>query len=394
VSSRWRYAHDGYSLGYLGTATLRPALARDAYVHAVDYNLRLGEGMALSAQALMSDIHAGTGGVASSGVDPGITRGYGAWARFEYQPGTRWQHSLRATWFDRHLDFNDLGYQQRGDLALFSSVSNFYTRQYRASAPAESGYWLLHTEVPYNTRGQRLVTDLDIEHEFQWRNGGETTLAYIHEFPGFDDLLTRGHGSVRMATRHNWIAEYVSPISGRFRYSVKGLWHEQGFTDYVRELSLTPKWFLTENLSVELPVDLADGVTWLLWTGGSQLASYRRHELHLGLNASWYAASRHELRMKIQWLGVGAEARQAFEVAADGTPVPITNLPNDFTVSTLGLQLRYRFEFRPQSDFYAVYSRGGDGSLDDRSESLHAQLRRAIDQTNTSLFYIKLRYRI
>jgi len=98
--------------------------------------------------------------------------------------------------------------------------------------------------------------------------------------------------------------------------------------------------------------------------------------------------------MKIQWLGVGAEAHQAFDVVADGTPVPIATLPSDFTVSTLGLQLRYRFEFRPQSDFYAVYSRGGDGSLDDRDESLHSQLRRAIDQTNTSLFLFKLRYRI
>ena len=399
LGGRWRYAHDGYSLGYLGTATLHPTLARDAYVHAIDYSQRLGAGMSLSAQALMSDIHTGSDGASATGRDPtvlepSVTRGYGAWARFEYQPGTRWQHSLRASWFDRHLDFNDLGYQQRGDIALFSSISSYITRQYRASAPAQSGFWMLHTEIPYNTRGQRLVTDLDIEHEFLWRTGGESTFSYIHEFPGFDDLITRGHGNVRMAARHNWIAEYVSPISGRFRYSIKGLLHEQGFTDYVRELRFEPKWFLTENLTVEVPVDLADGVTWLLWTSGTRLASYRRHELHLGLNTSWYASSRQELRMKIQWLGLGAEAHQAFDVAADGTPVPIATLPSNFTVSTLGLQLRYRWEFRPQSEFYAVYSRGGDGSLDDRDESLHAQLRRAIDQTNTSLFYVKLRYRI
>jgi hypothetical protein len=405
LSGRWRYAHDGYSLGYLGTATLHPTLARDAYVHAIDYNQRLGTGMSLSAQALMSDIHVGadgaTNGNAANSTDgmnttvpPGITRGYGAWARFDYQPGTRWVHSLRGSWFDRHLDFNDLGYQQRNDIALFSSESSYFTRQYRDSAPAQSGFWLLHTEIPYNTRGQRLVTDLDLEHEFLWRNGGESTFAYIHELPGYDDLILRGNGSLRMPARHNWIAEYVSPISGRFRYSVKALLHEQGFTDYVRELRLQPKWFLTESLTVEVPVTVADGVSWLLWTSGAQLASYRRHELHLGLNTSWYVSSRQELRMKIQWLGVGAQAHQAFEVAADGTPVPIATLPNDFTVSTLGLQLRYRFEFRPQSDFYAVYSRGGDGSLDDRDESLHSQLRRAIDQTNTSLFFFKLRYRI
>lgn len=385
LAARWRHSHDGYSLGYLGTAALRPTLARDAYVHAIDYSQRLHQGMALSGQVMMSDIHTG---------EAGVSRGYGAWARFDYQPGTRWQHKLTATWYDRNLDINDLGYQERANIAQLDDVTDFFTRQYRASAPAESGYWELALGLPYNTYSQRLVARVDVNHEFLWRNGAESFLFYVHEFSGFDDLITRGNGAVRMSTRHNYGIDYRSPAQGRFRYYAQVIAREQGFTGLTHQLRFEPSWFLTDNLVLGMPLDLSDSPDWLLWTAGPQVATYYRHELHVGLNASWYPTARQELRLKFQWVGLDAQALQLYQVLPDGTPVASAGRPNDFTLSTLGAQLRYRFEFKPQSELYVVYSRGGDGSLDDRSESLGAQFRRARDQTTTSLFFVKLRYRI
>jgi hypothetical protein len=183
-------------------------------------------------------------------------------------------------------------------------------------------------------------------------------------------------------------------VGGRFRYYAKVVAREQGFTGLTHQLHFEPTWFLTNNLVLGLPLELWDSPNWLLWTAGSQVATYRRHEFHVGLNASWYASSRQELRLKFQWVGLGAQALQRYQLLSDGTPMAIAGLPSDFTLSTIGTQLRYRFEFKPQSELYVVYSRGGDGSLDDRSESLGAQFRRALDQTNTSLFFVKLRYRI
>ena len=395
LTARWRRSHDGYSLGYLGTATLRPTLARDAYVHAIDYSQRLHQGMALSGQVMMSDIHTGEAGTAgTAATDSSVSRGYGTWARFDYQPGTRWQHKLTATWYDRHLDINDLGYQERADIVQLDSVSSFFTRQYRASAPAESGFWELMLEFPYNTHNQRLVVNVDVNHQFQWRNGAESFLFYIHEFPGFDDLITRGNGALHMPTRHNYGGDYRSPAQGRFRYYAKFVAREQGFTGLTHQLNFEPSWFLTDNLVLGLPLGLSNSPNWLLWTAGSQVATYHRHEFHVGLNASWYPTARQELRLKYQWVGLGAQALQLYQLLPDGTPLAIAGLPSDFTDSTFATQLRYRFEFKPQSELYVVYSRGGDGSLDDRSESLGAQFRRARDQITTSQFFVKLRYRI
>ena len=388
LAGRWRHEHEGFSLGYLGTAALHPTLGRDAYVHAVDLNQRLGNGVSFEAQALMSDIQANSAAAGTS------SRGYGAWAKFDYQPGGRWQHTLHLTWFDPHLNFNDLGYQQRTDLARFQSESQFFTRHYPTGSPADNGSWFLGLDVPYNSHGERLVSTTEVDKFYQWRKGSQTLFIYFQEWPGFDDLITRGNGSLRMPSRHNWGVDHTSAIVGRFRYEVAAFLKEQGFGQYTRELRFIPKWFLTENFSIDADLNYYDSPNWLLWTAGPQVATYRRHELVSSFNINWYPTSKQDFRFKLQWIGLGAEALQTYNLAADGTPVAVGGLPSDFTVSTLGLQLRYRYELHPQSDLYVVYSRGGDGSLADRNESLGSQFTRAVDNVNSSLFFVKLRYRI
>jgi hypothetical protein len=70
-------------------------------------------------------------------------------------------------------------------------------------------------------------------------------------------------------------------------------------------------------------------------------------------------ASRHELRLKLQAIGVNADLRQGYRVDPAGRAL-MTNEPiDDFSVRTLGVQLRYRYEIAPLSYLYVVYGRGG-----------------------------------
>ncbi len=388
---RWRRAHGNFSLGYLGTATLHPTLGRDAYVHAADLNWRPAPGLALTGLALVSDIHASATGTSATG---GSARGYGGWARLDYQPGGRWQHQLSGSWFDRRLDFNDLGYQMRADLVEIKTDSQLFIRQYARGSIADNGFWHLALDHTYTSHGERLVATDEFGHFFQWRSGASSYLVYIHEWPGFDDLLTRGNGNLRMPARHNWGIDYQSAIRGRFRFYAAAFAKEEGLTSYTRELEFKPKFFVSDDLSLELSLGYDDSPNWLIWVAGRQVGIYRRQELSSSFGANWYPTSRQELRLRMQWVGLAAQGRQAYELAADGTPIPNAALPQDFTVNTVGLQLRYRYEFHPLSDLYVVYSRGGDGSLADRSETLREQFTRAWNQTDTSLLFVKLRYRI
>ena len=68
--------------------------------------------------------------------------------------------------------------------------------------------------------------------------------------------------------------------------------------------------------------------------------------------------NRHELRLKLQAIGLSAGLRQAYRVEG-GAAMPSDEPVDDFSVENLGVQLRYRYEFRPLSYLYVVYGRGG-----------------------------------
>jgi hypothetical protein len=69
-------------------------------------------------------------------------------------------------------------------------------------------------------------------------------------------------------------------------------------------------------------------------------------------------SNRHELRLKLQAIAVSADLQQAYRVE-NGHAVPTDEPVEDFSVQNLGVQLRYRYEFKPLSYLYVVYGRGG-----------------------------------
>ena len=71
-------------------------------------------------------------------------------------------------------------------------------------------------------------------------------------------------------------------------------------------------------------------------------------------------------------------------------PVPLEN--EDFAISRLVAQLRYRWEIGPLSDLFVVYTRGGNlpDRVDDSFSDLFVD---AIDEPIVDVFVVKLRYR-
>ena len=57
------------------------------------------------------------------------------------------------------------------------------------------------------------------------------------------------------------------------------------------------------------------------------------------------------------------------------------------------LQVRYRYELAPLSEFFAVYSRGGFAAGSEADEGLGTLWSQALDDTTADQFALKLRYR-
>ena len=110
-----------------------------------------------------------------------------------------------------------------------------------------------------------------------------------------------------------------------------------------------------------------------------------------------FLSAKQQLRLTLQWAGIRAEEQDRFLIpASDGDLIQQIRNPgdpiNDFNVSRLTAQLRYRWEIGPLSDLFVVYTRGSN--LPDRVDDTFGDLFiDAIDEPIVDVFVVKLRYR-
>ena len=111
----------------------------------------------------------------------------------------------------------------------------------------------------------------------------------------------------------------------------------------------------------------------------------------------YFINANQQLRFSLQWIGIVAEENEFWQVpATPGRLLPRTkqdpSYADDFTVSQMTSQLRYRWEIAPLSDLFIVYTRGSNlpYQYDDDFGSLFVD---AFNQPIIDTFTIKLRYR-
>ena len=112
---------------------------------------------------------------------------------------------------------------------------------------------------------------------------------------------------------------------------------------------------------------------------------------------NFFISAKQQLRLKLQWAGVEADQSHFWSIEKEvGTLVPrfkdLSDPTDDFTVSRLTAQLRYRWEIGPLSDLFLVYTRGSN--LPNQVDGDFAPLfRDAMNQPIVDVFTMKLRYR-
>ena len=135
---------------------------------------------------------------------------------------------------------------------------------------------------------------------------------------------------------------------------------------------------------------------WLVWQQDTLFGSFDQHQTNLSAGFTWIMTNRHELRLKLQAIGLDADLRQAYRVDPSGNSIPTDEPVSDFSVSNLGLQIRYRYELAPLSYLYVVYGRGGFEQQETSQESNMSSdrlLRDSFSLRDDDQLLIKLSYR-
>ena len=381
AAARLLYPIGESSIGTLITSVDRPALDRQAQVMANDWRWAISPGLRLEGQFLLSDID-------QAGVN---SRDSGGVLRMLSNPTPQWQHIAILTHLGGALDFNDAGYMPRNNF----NRALWETSYKRSNLPADSSVaaitWRGIGMYRANDDGDRLSAYGYLTRNAEFRAGGSHFLELRLDSAGWDDQIARGNGKIWRNARQSLFSEFESARRGKWQYQL-GVWAlQEGVDDWALQLESSISYSVNDRLSIDGEINPRWSRDWLIWLDGDRLASYRRTQWDTAVNINWFPRSRHELRAKLQWFAIDAHDATAYRIGPRGRLYQ-DGTAQDFSVNNFGLQLRYRYEFAPQSELYLVYSRGGYEQRERHDDSIDL-FTDALSLRDADQFLAKVRYR-
>ena len=202
---------------------------------------------------------------------------------------------------------------------------------------------------------------------------------------------------MQLDARFGAYADVTSPRYGNWQFTFGGYLFQQGVEDYSAWLQFLTAWYPTEKLTLRLDL-LPQYFGRLAAVGAGQPVRFlpgRTARLRLPRSTGF---RRRGTSCGVKWQWIGIDARAARRPTAP-TPVgdrsPSTMSLQSFTVSNLGLQLRYRYEIGPHVRgvprvSVAVVSR----CCDDDDVAVATLFCDMSDVRDADQFLIKLRYRL
>lgn len=335
------------SIGWISTAVFHPE--QDAVVHGLDFHyLSQNKKLRWDAQLLGSTVDS--------------TSGYGGFLDGKYIPKQGTIHSLTVEYFDDRLDIGDLGYLRRNDSIAFS-----YT--YDRSESDLPGLQNRNTRISYthgyNTRGDLIRSGFMARRDWTFLDNTNLSIDFSCAPSRWDDRNSYGNGSFRIesraATNVNWSSDPAKKLSYGIGISVLNE-DLQGVSKYYRaNAALRP----SGRFSLLLDAYYSDKDGWLLHRNGKTFNTYEARNWSSTLAMDFFLTARQQFWISGQWAAYRAFEQKSYEISADsGKLIPYAkpngSVNDDFTISQLTFQARYRWQIAPLSDLFLVYTRGSN----------------------------------
>ena len=377
--------YEKQNVGMMLTQVERPFLDREATVVGVDHNWRPTERWNIQTRLIGSQVE-----------EAGDTvRGSGGTMWVDYNFGNGWRTQWILMHFGDELEINDFGYLSRANLNYAHwEVSRRYTDMPDTSAYS-SHEWRWRISGTDNDHGLDLQRQFRVTRQSVRRDGGNEFAQLNVNAPGHDDRILRGNGILATPTNFNLTWERSRPrkgnwqLSGNARVYLGGIGEDRELGYFVKFM---PTYFITDAFNVFVSAFYDHDPQWSIWQHDNLLGSFLAEQIEIDAGANWALGDRQELRVKLQAIGLDARLRQAWRTLPDGTPVPVDEQVDDFSLRNLGFQVRYRYELAPLSDLYIVYGRGGY-MLDEFSRDEDKQLVDAFSLRDSEQIVVKLSYR-
>jgi hypothetical protein len=375
------------NLGMMVTQVERPFLDRTATVYGIDHNWRPTQRWNIQSRLILSDI-------AQAG-DTSTGSGFTTIAEREGEHG--WRQQFLFMHFGNSLQINDFGYLNRANLnSGHWQVSHRITDLAKDSAYS-SHDWRWRVSATDNDQGLELQRQFRMSRQSQRKDGGNQFAQINVNSAGYDDRILRGNGIVYTPPSWNFFAERFRPRQGKGRWELYGNINAfRGGIGDQRQVgwsaSINPTYYVTDAFSVYANLYAEHTPNWMVWDHSDLFGTFDERSVEFDAGVNWTIGDKQEFRVKLQAIGLDAPLRQAWHVDADGRPLATSDHIDDFSLSTLGFQIRYRRELAPLSDLFVVYGRGGFLFREFQNDQLDS-LRDSFSLRDSDQILVKISYR-
>ncbi len=368
------------ALGWMGTDVSHPDI--EATVNSIDAHYFSADNRWVAdAQVMHSDV-------------AGVT-GTGGFADVSFRPERGLQHTLRATYIDDTLDINDLGFLTRND-QMNLDYSFFKTESDVPGLRERTTSVFLNNQR--NTDGQPVRLGLFLNRSYTSLASNKFGLS-IRYFPErTDDRLGRGTGDFRINDRWGANISYDTDRAKSISYNLNLRLDQDELGPARTQGSAGIVWRPDDRFSADLSLDYTDREALLVHQGSGSYTSFESHQWSPRLEINYFITAKQQLRFTTQWTALKAFEDRFWQVSPNQTEFlqavakPDTTA-DDFVISRLTFQARYRWEIAPLSDLFVVYTRGSNlpsNSFDTFQDLLEQSWNDKIVDT----IAIKLRYRL
>jgi len=382
LSTRWLYKGEKGYVGQIVNWVDRATINRSVVSSAIDYGYDESN-ISIDGAFLYSKVKEE---ISSDGL--------GGTFNLNYQNNRLWKTAMKLTWLDEDLSLNDMGYLARNNLREFNLSSDYLLIPNGENNIFRQIDWHGSASFSNNFQGERLPVTYTATMTAKTQSSAKIVTKINYASSGYDDLISRGNGSVKLTDRQDYLVQYVSPYSGDFHYELGLNYLQEGINGWANSIKISADYALTDQTIFSGSISRLNSDDWLIGNSQGKLTSYQRTYDQFSFKVLWSMFENQELSIKGQWYSIEAEnGKNVAFTHNEMKKLAFAKQEPNFKQSQLTLQLRYRYRFAPLSDVYLVYARNGSYFEESQQFTPHSDvIKNQFENPDVDLIMFKIRY--
>ena len=343
------------SIGYFLTHVVNNFTNEKATVNVVDFTNVRSNKLTLYTDLLSSE---------KEGVS-----GFGLRSQFVYKPSQLSRRSGSILYFEDSFKLSDFGYLKKNDWFHIGLGSDFTKIDFGESSSIKERKIGIDFNYDSDTSGNSNPVQIRQDYNFKYKDTSSFQASWDLKTSGKNTTITRKNIDfpyIKKNGSFSFNLDYESPSYGTWEYDWRigyetsnkyETWSSEGYER--RFAKIAGSLYPIDDFKLGWQFRVREEDEWLNWIEGNELAVYDLTQNIISINANWFRGSKHEIRLKSQFVALKAENPISLISDKAGYLYNHDSDVKPFTDGITSFQVRYKYEIAPLSYIYLVYTKGG-----------------------------------